>query len=102
MAHEGDQAEHGIRTLLGLAAEAPVPADRVGSVRMGTTVATNALRVAKNAPQFLAQRAVVPAVEQVDQHPDRQPPEQPQPVLPPQRDHQCQTEHNPGRRNDPS
>ncbi|MBW5483279.1 hydantoinase B/oxoprolinase family protein [Streptomyces bambusae] len=38
-----DAAVEGIRTLLGLAPGEPVPADAVHSVRMGTTVATNAL-----------------------------------------------------------
>ncbi|MFC5993687.1 hydantoinase B/oxoprolinase family protein [Pseudonocardia hispaniensis] len=38
-----DAAVAGIRTLLGLAADEPVPADRIEQVRMGTTVATNAL-----------------------------------------------------------
>jgi len=38
-----DAPLHGIRELLGLAADAPIPSDRVAEVRMGTTVATNAL-----------------------------------------------------------
>ncbi len=38
-----DAAVAGIRALLGLAADEPIPADRVEQVRMGTTVATNAL-----------------------------------------------------------
>jgi 5-oxoprolinase (ATP-hydrolysing) len=38
-----DAAIAGIRDLLGLAADAPIPAGRIHSVRMGTTVATNAL-----------------------------------------------------------
>jgi len=38
-----DAALHGIRHLLGLAADAPIPAGLIASVRMGTTVATNAL-----------------------------------------------------------
>jgi 5-oxoprolinase (ATP-hydrolysing) len=38
-----DAAVAGIRGLLGLAPGAPVPADRIGTVRLGTTVATNAL-----------------------------------------------------------
>ena len=38
-----DAALHGIRELLGLAAEAPIPAERIEVVKMGTTVATNAL-----------------------------------------------------------
>ncbi|MEO1000969.1 MAG: hydantoinase/oxoprolinase family protein, partial [Pseudomonadota bacterium] len=38
-----DAALHAIRGFLGLAAEDPIPAARVRSVKMGTTVATNAL-----------------------------------------------------------
>jgi 5-oxoprolinase (ATP-hydrolysing) len=38
-----DAAVQGIRDLLGLAAGEPVPRDRIGAVKMGTTVATNAL-----------------------------------------------------------
>ncbi|WP_458094766.1 hydantoinase B/oxoprolinase family protein [Roseomonas sp. WA12] len=38
-----DAAVHGIRQHLGLAAGAPIPEGAVGEVRMGTTVATNAL-----------------------------------------------------------
>ncbi|MBX3576809.1 MAG: hydantoinase B/oxoprolinase family protein [Rhizobiaceae bacterium] len=38
-----DAAVHGIRTLLGLAPDAPIPSGLVGEVKMGTTVATNAL-----------------------------------------------------------
>ncbi|MEA2935754.1 MAG: hypothetical protein QOD74_2400, partial [Variibacter sp.] len=38
-----DAAVQGIRDLLGLRAGERVPADRVGAVKMGTTVATNAL-----------------------------------------------------------
>lgn len=38
-----DAAVAGIRALLGLAADEPIPADRIEQVRMGTTVATNAL-----------------------------------------------------------
>src|SRR5690606_23778340 len=38
-----DAAVEGIRRLLGLDPEEPVPGDVVHSVRMGTTVATNAL-----------------------------------------------------------
>src|SRR5271169_1030558 len=38
-----DAAVHGIRHLLGLKSGAPIPGDRVGAVKMGTTVATNAL-----------------------------------------------------------
>ena len=38
-----DAAVHGIRSLLGLKPGDPIPAGRIGDVRMGTTVATNAL-----------------------------------------------------------
>src|SRR5271157_4720589 len=39
----GDAAVQGIRDLLGLAPGEPIPAGRIGAVKMGTTVATNAL-----------------------------------------------------------
>jgi 5-oxoprolinase (ATP-hydrolysing) len=38
-----DAAVAGIRHLLGLAPDEPIPAARIGAVKMGTTVATNAL-----------------------------------------------------------
>ena len=38
-----DAAVAGIRHLLGLGPGEPIPADRLGAVKMGTTVATNAL-----------------------------------------------------------
>ena len=38
-----DAALHGIRTILGLKADQPLPVERIASVKMGTTVATNAL-----------------------------------------------------------
>ncbi|MGB0440342.1 MAG: hydantoinase/oxoprolinase N-terminal domain-containing protein, partial [Paracoccaceae bacterium] len=38
-----DAAIQGIRDLLGLAHDAPIPRGQVGAVKMGTTVATNAL-----------------------------------------------------------
>ncbi|BAY17421.1 hypothetical protein NIES21_32590 [Anabaenopsis circularis NIES-21] len=38
-----DAAVQGIRELLGIAADAPIPGDRIAAVKMGTTVATNAL-----------------------------------------------------------
>ncbi len=38
-----DAAVQGIRELLGVPAGAPIPADAIGAVKMGTTVATNAL-----------------------------------------------------------
>ena len=39
----GDAALEGIRRLLGVASDADIPADRIAAVKMGTTVATNAL-----------------------------------------------------------
>src|SRR5664279_6415178 len=42
-----DAAVQGIRDLLGLKAGEPIPPGRVGAVKMGTTVATNALRERK-------------------------------------------------------
>src|SRR5262245_64122874 len=38
-----DAAVHGIRHLLGLKADEAIPRGRIGAVKMGTTVATNAL-----------------------------------------------------------
>src|SRR6202451_4594109 len=38
-----DAAVHGIRHLLGLAPGTAIPSDRIAAVKMGTTVATNAL-----------------------------------------------------------
>ncbi len=38
-----DAALHGIREVLGLATDAPIPDERIEHVKMGTTVATNAL-----------------------------------------------------------
>ncbi|HTP91678.1 MAG TPA: hydantoinase/oxoprolinase family protein, partial [Xanthobacteraceae bacterium] len=38
-----DAAVHGIRYLLGLQRDEPIPGDRIAAVKMGTTVATNAL-----------------------------------------------------------
>ena len=38
-----DAAVHGIRELLGLGVEDPIPAGQISAVKMGTTVATNAL-----------------------------------------------------------
>jgi 5-oxoprolinase (ATP-hydrolysing) len=48
-----DAALHGIRQLLGLAPGAPIPVARVASVKMGTTVATNALLERKGEPVVL-------------------------------------------------
>jgi len=41
--HYRDAAVQGIRDLLGLAPGAPIPAGTIDAVKMGTTVATNAL-----------------------------------------------------------
>jgi 5-oxoprolinase (ATP-hydrolysing) len=49
-----DAAVAGIRHLLGLAADAPVPVARIEAVKMGTTVATNALLERKGEPTALA------------------------------------------------
>ena len=48
-----DAAVAGIRHLLGIAPDAPVPADQVECVKMGTTVATNALLERKGEPTLL-------------------------------------------------
>jgi 5-oxoprolinase (ATP-hydrolysing) len=49
-----DAAVAGIRHLLDVAPGAPLPADRVEAVKMGTTVATNALLERKGEPTVLA------------------------------------------------
>src|SRR5262245_6821051 len=41
--HYKDAALQGIRDLLGVAGTAPIPSGRIAAVKMGTTVATNAL-----------------------------------------------------------
>lgn len=48
-----DAAIHGIRFLLGLAVDEPIPAHTIGVVKMGTTVATNALLERKGEPCLL-------------------------------------------------
>jgi 5-oxoprolinase (ATP-hydrolysing) len=48
-----DAAVAGIRELLGLRPDEEFPADRVGAVRLGTTVATNALLERKGEPTVL-------------------------------------------------
>jgi 5-oxoprolinase (ATP-hydrolysing) len=48
-----DAAVAGIRHLLGLPAHAPIPAEQVQCVKMGTTVATNALLERKGEPTLL-------------------------------------------------
>ncbi|MGH3182705.1 MAG: hydantoinase/oxoprolinase N-terminal domain-containing protein, partial [Streptosporangiaceae bacterium] len=45
-----DAAVAGIRQLLGLGPADPVPCEQIGSVRLGTTVATNALLERKGEP----------------------------------------------------
>jgi 5-oxoprolinase (ATP-hydrolysing) len=49
-----DAAVHGIRTLLGLAPDQPVPGGLISVVKMGTTVATNALLERRGEPTLLA------------------------------------------------
>ncbi|HZZ94138.1 MAG TPA: hydantoinase B/oxoprolinase family protein [Usitatibacter sp.] len=48
-----DAAVAGIRHLLGIAPAAPIPVDRIDAVKMGTTVATNALLERKGEPTVL-------------------------------------------------
>ncbi len=48
-----DAALHGIRQALGLSANAPIPADAVAEVKMGTTVGTNALLERRGAATVL-------------------------------------------------
>src|SRR3569833_3291453 len=45
-----DAALAGIRRLLGIAVNAPIPCERIEAIKMGTTVATNALHKHKNKP----------------------------------------------------
>src|SRR5271157_2518887 len=54
VARRPDAAVHGIRELLGLAADAPIPTDAVEAIKMGTTVATNALLERKGERTVLA------------------------------------------------
>ncbi|HFD15511.1 MAG TPA: 5-oxoprolinase, partial [Rhodospirillales bacterium] len=49
-----DASLQGIRDILGLAREEPIPAARIDAVKMGTTVATNALLERKGTPTVLA------------------------------------------------
>ncbi|MBI2295820.1 MAG: 5-oxoprolinase, partial [Betaproteobacteria bacterium] len=51
--HYDDAALAGIRELLGFARNAPLPADRIATVKMGTTLATNALLERKGEPTAL-------------------------------------------------
>ncbi len=48
-----DAAIQGIREVLGLAADDPLPSDRIAAVKMGTTVATNALLERAGEPTLL-------------------------------------------------
>ena len=48
-----DAALAGIRHLMGLSSEAAIPAERIAAVKMGTTVATNALLERKGEPTLL-------------------------------------------------
>jgi 5-oxoprolinase (ATP-hydrolysing) len=48
-----DAALEVIRLCLGLSSGAPLPADRIATVKMGTTVATNALLERKGQPTLL-------------------------------------------------
>ncbi len=48
-----DAALAGIRALLGVAHGAPIPAERIAAVKMGTTIATNALLERKGEPTAL-------------------------------------------------
>ncbi|MGR3497131.1 hydantoinase B/oxoprolinase family protein [Citreimonas sp.] len=48
-----DAAVQGVREMLGLGADDPIPADTIGAVKMGTTVATNALLERKGAKTVL-------------------------------------------------
>ena len=41
--HYADAALHGIRDILGVSADQPIPTDQIAAIKMGTTVATNAL-----------------------------------------------------------
>ncbi|MEG0883284.1 MAG: hydantoinase/oxoprolinase N-terminal domain-containing protein, partial [Janthinobacterium sp.] len=49
-----DAALAGMRQLMGLAPGAPLPVELVGAIKMGTTVATNALLERKGEPTVLA------------------------------------------------
>ena len=53
----GDAAVEAMRRLLGVAASDPFPADRVAAIKMGTTVATNALLERKGAKTLLVTTA---------------------------------------------
>ena len=52
-----DAAIAGIRAVLGIADDAPIPRDAVASVKMGTTVGTNALLTRSGEPTLLVTTA---------------------------------------------
>ncbi|MEO1092297.1 MAG: hydantoinase B/oxoprolinase family protein [Pseudomonadota bacterium] len=52
--HYDDAALEGIRRVLGTPRDAPLPANRIDAIKMGTTVATNALLERKGEPTVLA------------------------------------------------
>ncbi len=52
--HYRDAAIQGIRDILGLGQDQPLPASEIDAVKMGTTVATNALLERKGTPTVLA------------------------------------------------
>ena len=52
-----DAALEGIRRFLGVASDAPLPSERIAHVKMGTTVATNALLERKGEPTVLVTTA---------------------------------------------
>lgn len=59
-----DAALQGIRVLLDLPKDAPIPPSRIGAVKMGTTVATNALLERKGEPLlFLTNKGFADALE---------------------------------------
>lgn len=64
-----DAAVHGIRLHLGLKTGEPVPAGIIGEVRMGTTVATNALLERKNifATEIIKPEALYDKVVELDE-----------------------------------
>ncbi len=51
--HYTDAAVQGIRHLLGLGPDEPIPLERIGAVKMGTTVGTNALLERRGEPTVL-------------------------------------------------
>jgi 5-oxoprolinase (ATP-hydrolysing) len=52
--HYRDAAIAGIRRMMGIDDDAPIPVDKIGAIKMGTTVATNALLERKGEPTVLA------------------------------------------------